>query len=78
MSGVRRMNVNVGAEGRVEVRVPDWPTGQPVEVTVRRLDLAEHRRSVKDILQSAPGRLMFRTTLEVDTYIRGERDAWES
>lgn len=77
MSGEKRMQTNVGVDGRIEVSVPDWPVGQPVEVTIRLLVESTPRRSVKDIITDAPGGLMFKTVDQVDAYIRGERDSWD-
>jgi hypothetical protein len=77
MSGEKRMRTQVGPDGRIDVSVPEWPPGQPVEVTVRPLDEPKTRRSAKEILAEAPGGRLFKTVEEVDAYIRGERDSWE-
>ena len=78
MSGEKRMRTQVGPDGRIDVSVPEWPPGQPVEVTVRPLDDTTPRRSILDILREAPGGLVFKTVDEVDQYIRGERDSWDN
>lgn len=78
MIGEKRMRTQVGPDGRIDVSVPEWPPGQPVEVTVRPLDDTTPRRSALDILCEAPGGLVFKTVEEVDQYIRGERDSWDN
>lgn len=78
LGAARRINTTVQAGGRIEVRAPDLPPGQPVEVTIRLADGHPNgRRSVIDILAECPGGLLFKTPEDVDAYIREERDSWE-
>ncbi|MGH9751341.1 MAG: hypothetical protein ACREA2_01025 [Blastocatellia bacterium] len=35
------------------------------------------RRSVLDILKDLPGQRLFKTSAEVDAYLREERDSWD-
>jgi len=78
MSAARRISTTVQADGRIEVRAPDLPLGQPVEIIIRLTNgQAGRHRSILDILAECPGGLRFKTPEDVDTYIRDERDSWE-
>lgn len=39
--------------------------------------LTQERPSLLDVLEQAPGHLMFQSAEEVDTYIQAERDSWK-
>lgn len=77
MSGEKRMRTQVGPDGHIDVVVPDWPVGQPVEVTIRAVPEPTQRRSAKEILAQSPGHRVFKTVEEVDAYFRTERDSWD-
>lgn len=78
MGAARRINTTVQAGGRIEVRAPDLPIGQPVEVIIRLANGQPNgRRSVVDILAECPGGLIFKRPEDVDAYVREERDSWE-
>ena len=62
--------------GKIEFRNGALREGESVEIVVSRPDTAE-RRSILDILAEAPGKAMFQTSEEVDSYIRSERDSWD-
>ena len=77
MGAARKIKTVVQSGGRIEVNAPDWPAGQPVEVTIRLSDAqSPRRRSVVDILAECPGGVLFKTPQDVDAYIREERDSW--
>lgn len=78
MGAARKINTTVQAGGRIEVRAPELPLGQPVEVTIRLADGQPNgRRSIVDILAECPGGLLFKSPEDVDAYIREDRDSWE-
>ena len=89
MQQVLQQRVTVQAGGKVELVCPELKAGEIVDVVVSaaidggrtssRLPGGERprpRRSVLDILNEAPGHLLFKTAQEVDEYIREERDSW--
>ena len=76
MRSAHRLTATVQSGGRIEVQAPDLPAGQIVEVTIRPKNGPPRRRSALDILSAAPGHRLFKTSDEVDRYIRNERDAW--
>lgn len=78
MGAARRVTTTVQTGGKIEVRAPDLPLGQPVEVIIRLANgQPSGRRSIVDILAECPGGLLFKTPEDVDAYIREERDSWE-
>lgn len=78
MGAARKISTTVQAGGRIEVRAPDLPVGQPVDVIIRLAgDQPNGRRSIVDILAECPGGLLFKTPEDVDAYLRAERDSWE-
>ena len=90
MQQLLQQQVTVQAGGRVELVCPELKAGDIVDVVVSAaLDPARSsdgqpgnensrpRRSVLDILNEAPGHLLFKTAQEVDEYIREERDSWD-
>ncbi len=85
-----QQQVTVQAGGKVELVCPELQAGEIVSVVVsaapdpkesseRLLGVERSRqsRSVVDILNEAPGHLLFKTAEEVDEYIREERDSWD-
>lgn len=77
MGAARKIRTTVRDDGVIEVRTPDLPPGQPVEVTIRPEDGRPHtRRSLVDILADCRGGLLFKSPEEVDAAIREERDSW--
>jgi hypothetical protein len=75
--GSRKVRTTVQPGGRIEVLTPDLPVGQPVEVTIFSLQAVPPKKAAREILARAPGRRLFKTAIEVDEYIRAERDAWD-
>ena len=82
-----RIHTIVQPGGKVEFVCPELEPGQSVDVVVSRSAEdgspaqgadgdARPRRSLLDILNEAPGHLLFKTAEEVDEYIREERDSW--
>ncbi len=62
--------------GKVEFASSELEAGQSVDVVVTRSSSTE-RRSVVDILAEAPGHLLFKTSKEVDDYLREEKASWD-
>ena len=62
--------------GKIEIRNGALREGESVEIVVLRPD-ATRRKPILDILAEAPGKTMFQTAEEVDSYIRSERESWE-
>ena len=90
MQQVLQQQVTVQAGGKVELVWPELKAGDIVDVVVSAALAPERRsarqpgggrsrprRSVLDILSEAPGHLVFKSALEVDEYIREERDSWD-
>ena len=63
--------------GKIEIRNGALREGESVEIVILRSETTG-RRSILDILAEAPGKTMFQTAEEVDSYIRSERDSWGS
>ena len=59
----------------IEVEVLNPLEGEPIEVEVRNPSEST-RRSAVDILDEAPGHLLFKSAEEVDSYLREERASW--
>lgn len=51
--------------------------GEPVDVVVSQLPVSE-RRSVADLLEEAPGHLVFTSAADAAAYLAEEKDAWDS
>ena len=65
--------------GRIEISTPELIPGQQAIVVVTVEDKKpDEQRHVIDILTTLPGHQLFHSAEEVDTYIREERDSWES
>ena len=90
MHQMLQQQVTVQAGGKVELVCPELKAGEIVDVVVSTALAPERssakqsgdersspRRSVLDILNEAPGHLLFKTAQEVDEYIREERDSWD-
>ena len=78
------IDLPVGESVEVVVSLPSVPAGdrspnplegEPIEVEVRNPSEST-RRSAVDILDEAPGHLLFKSAEEVDSYLREERASW--
>jgi translation elongation factor P/translation initiation factor 5A len=76
-----RIETAVGEDGAIQIRAPELVPGQRVTVTIEATETTEEapveKRHAIDILAEMPGHHLFKTTEEVDAYIREERDAWD-
>ena len=65
-----------GTAGRQDRdRGPGASRGESVDVVVSQLPASE-RRSAVDILDEAPGHLVFKTAADVAAYLKYERASW--
>ncbi len=90
MAETLHIQTTVQSGGKVELVCPGLKAGEIVDVIVSTAldperssarqsgdERSSPRRSVLDILNEAPGHLLFKTAQEVDEYIREERDSWD-
>lgn len=90
MQQVIEQQVTVLPGGKIELVCPELQAGEIVDVVVSASPDPERssaspsgdgnsrpRRAVLDILNEAPGHLLFKTAQEVDEYIHEERDSWD-
>ena len=61
--------------GKIEIVDRELPVGESVDVVVSR-SAASERRSAVDILDEAPGHLVFKTAADVADYLAEEKKAW--
>lgn len=61
--------------GKIEIVDNELPVGESVDVVVSQSPASE-RRSVVDILDEAPGHLVFTSAADVAAYLTEEKDAW--
>ncbi len=65
--------------GKIEITTPELIAGQRATVIVTVENGKQYEQlHVIDILKSLPGHRLFRTTDDVDTYMRKERDSWDN
>ena len=64
--------------GKIELTNPELPSGESVEVFVRRLESpANARPSAVEVLRQAPGHRLFKTAADVAADLRAERASWD-
>ncbi len=61
--------------GKILIADRELPVGEAVDVVVSQATEPE-RRSVVDILEEAPGHLVFKTANDVADYLSEEKEAW--
>ncbi|MBW4540208.1 MAG: hypothetical protein KME43_13825 [Myxacorys chilensis ATA2-1-KO14] len=74
LNGIRQ-TVTVQPGGLIELRSPELPPGETVEVIVL-LEAKPAHQKLGDFIGAAQGN--FPTPEAVDQFVRQERDAWES
>ena len=62
--------------GRIEIVDQKLPVGESVNIVVLHPSVPEQRSAV-DILNEAPGRQLFETAEEVESYLKDERASWD-
>jgi len=75
MQKVLQVRTTVLPGGKIEIVDRGLPVGESVDVVVRQ-SLASERRSIVDILDEAPGHLVFTSAADVAAYLAEEKDAW--
>jgi hypothetical protein len=70
------MRATVQPGGRIEIISQELPVGEDVDVVVSSTHPSA-RRSAVDILNEAPGGLLFKTVEDVAAYLREEKEAWD-
>ena len=74
-----RVKTTVLPGGRIEISTPELIAGQHATVVVTIEDNGQvGQQHVIDILAALPGHQLFQNAEEVDTYIREERNSWDS
>ena len=61
--------------GKIEIVDQELPVGESVDVVVSQSPVSE-RRSAVDILDEAPGHLVFKTGADVAAYLKEEKESW--
>lgn len=73
-----RKRTTVQPGGQVIVVDPTLHTGASVEVLILMSEEQEEpRKSVLDVLNGAPGHVLFNSAEEVQRYLREERESWD-
>ena len=75
MQKVLHVRTTVLPGGKIEIADRELPVGESVDVVVSQQSTSE-RRSVVDILEEAPGHLVFKTADDVADYLSEEKEAW--
>ena len=75
MQEALRIRTTVQPGGKVEIVDQNLPVGEDVDVVVSPAS-AKVRRSAVDILEEAPGGLVFKTAADVAAYLKEEKEAW--
>lgn len=75
MQKVLQVRTTVQPGGKIEIVDEGLPVGESVDVVVRQSSASE-RRSIVDILDEAPGHLVFTSAADVAAYLAEEKDAW--
>ena len=77
MQRALHIRTTVQPGGKIEIVDLEPPVGESVDVVVSQSSASE-RRSAVDILNEAPGHLVFKTATEVKAYLVEEKEAWGS
>ena len=75
MQKTLHVRTTVQPGGKIEIVDEGLPVGESVDVVVSQSRESE-RRSVVDILDEAPGHLVFKTAADVATYLKEEKESW--
>ena len=75
MQRTLHIRTTVQPGGKVEIVNQDLPVGEDVDVVVS-LASPTARRSAVDILNEAPGGLVFKTGADVAAYLKEEKESW--
>jgi hypothetical protein len=72
-----KRTVQIKPGGVIEIKAPELPVGANAEVIVLLGAQQDRSQNPFSILKAAPAGC-FKSAEEIDTFIRGERDAWAS
>ena len=75
MQKALHIRTTVQPGGKVEIVSQELPVGEDVDVVVSSASSPE-RRSAVDILNEAPGGLVFKTAADVAAYLKEEKESW--
>ena len=75
MQKVLHLATTVLPGGKIAIVDRELPVGESVDVVVTH-PAEPARRSAIDILDEAPGHLLFQSAEELDSYLREERASW--
>lgn len=75
MQRLLHIRVTVLPGGKIEIMDERLPVGESVEVVVSQPS-ASRRRSIVDILEEAPGHLIFTSAEDVAAYLAEEKGVW--
>lgn len=75
MQKALHMRTTVLPGGKVEIVSQELQVGEDVDVVVSPAS-SSGRRSAVDILNEAPGGLVFKTAADVAAYLREEKKSW--
>ena len=75
MQKALHIRTTVQPGGKIEVVDQELPAGESVDVVVS-YSAASERRSAVDILNEAPGHLVFKTAADVAAYLAEEKESW--
>ena len=76
MQRTLHIRATVQPGGKVEFASPELEAGQTVDMVVSPSSSVS-RRSAVDILNEAPGGLVFKTAADVAAYLKEEKEAWD-
>ena len=76
MQRALHLRTTVQPGSKIEIVSQELPVGEDVDVVVSAT-YPSARRSVVDILNEAPGGLLFKTAEDVATYLKEEKEAWD-
>ena len=77
MQKALHIKATVQPGGKIEIIDRQLPVGKTVEVMVWPSE-GTSSQSARQIIEQAPGGLLFKTAEEVEAYIREERASWDS
>lgn len=75
MQKALHIRTTVQPGGKVEIVSEELPVGEDVNVVVSSAS-PSGQRSVVDILNEAPGGLVFKTAEDVAAYLKEEKESW--
>ena len=75
MNKVIQVKTTVLPGGRIVIVDEDLPVGENVNVVVHHSP-GSSSRSALEIIQNAPGNVLFKTPKDVETYLKEERSTW--